>query len=289
MCWRWPCSPFACGSRLSTAVCAAWPTAWKPSVARWPNCRWSSGAAPTRPAATGTGGGRQRPLPPRRPSLLPRPLLLVRPCPHVVRELRCRWGHRAARPCPRGGPCRLPRAPLRARCPEDVGRAPPRLAAGGRPAAFRCRRSRRWTPGCRAHRRCSSPSWCPIASCRARLAARRSAPLPLARPPSWRLARLAEPRRPLRPSALSARRRPAPPLLRAPPQPPALLRAFPPRPRASPRCSPLTARLPAPAPATRARGLSATRVGGVPLRNVPSSLKRPAPRMLSARAFLRYG
>ena len=51
---------------------------------------------------------------------------------------------------PAGRPCRLPRAPLRARCPEDVGRAPPRLAAGGRPAAFRCRRSRRWTPGCRA-------------------------------------------------------------------------------------------------------------------------------------------
>ena len=198
-------------------------------------------------------------------------------------------GHPAARLCPRGGPCRLPRAPLRARCPEDVGRAPPRLAAGGRPAAFRCRRSRRWTPGCRAHRRCSSPSWCPIARCRARLVARRSAPLPLAPLPSWRPARLAEPRRPLRPSALSERRRPAPPLLRAPPQLPVLLRAFPPRPRALPRCSPLTARLPAPAPATRARGLSATRVGGFPLRNVPSSLKRPAPRMLSARAFLRYG
>ena len=173
--------------------------------------------------------------------------------------------------------------------PRGRGSRPPRLAAGGRPAAFRCRRSRRWTPGCRAHRRCSSPSWCPIARCRARLVARRSAPLPLARPPSWRLARPDAPRRPLRPSALSERRRPAPPLLRTPPQPPVLLRAFPPRPRASPRCSPLTARLPAPAPATRARGLSATRVGGFPLRNVPSSLKRPAPRMLSARAFLRYG
>ncbi|MFR1322003.1 MAG: hypothetical protein ACLSBA_03660 [Adlercreutzia equolifaciens] len=85
------------------------------------------------------------------------------------------------------------------------------------------------------------------------------------------------------------RRRPAPLLLRTPPQPPVLPRAFPPRPRALLRCSPLTARLPAPAPATRARGLFATRVGGFPLRNVPSSLKRPAPRMPSARAFLRYG
>ena len=225
----------------------------------WPNCRWSSGAAPTRPAATGTGGGRQRPLPPRRPSLLlPRPLLLVHPCPHGVRELRCRWGHPAARPCPRGGPCRLPRGPLRARCPEDVGRAPPRREAGGRPAASRCRRSRRWTPGCKVVRPCSNPLWCPIARCHARPAARRSAHSRSARLPNWRLARPVAPRRPPRPSALSGRPRPArQQLLRTPPQPAVLLRAFPPRPRASRRCSRLTVRLPALAPATRASGLPA--------------------------------
>lgn len=182
-----------------------------------------------------------------------------------------------------GGAAVPPRGSVPASAGAPAGAVP--RGRGSRPAPA----GSGWTPGCRAHRRCSSPSWCPIARCRARLVARRSAPLRLARPPSWRLARLAEPRRPLRPSALSERRRPAPLLLRTPPQPPVLLRAFQPRPRASPRCSPLTARLPAPAPATRARGLSATRVGGFPLRNVPSSLKRPAPRMPSARAFLRYG
>lgn len=46
-------------------------------------------------------------------------------------------------------------------------------------------------------------------------------------------------------------------LLRTSPQPAVLLRAFPPRPRASRRCSRLTVRLPALAPATRASGLPA--------------------------------
>lgn len=113
-------------------------------------------------------------------------------------------------------------------------------------------------PRGRAPRPCSNPLWCPIARCHARLAARRSAPSRPARLPNWRLARPVAPRRPPRPSALSGRPRPArQQLLRNPPQPAVLLRAFPPRPRASRRCSRLTVRLPALAPATRASGLPA--------------------------------
>lgn len=234
--------------------------AWRPSAARWPNCRWSSGAEPTRLAAMVTGGGRQRrlrPLPRRRPSLL---LRLVRPCPREVPPLRRRWVLPLAPPCPRAAPLRLLQPLLRAwrlgAVPLRVVRpGPPRPAAVGRPAAFRCRRSRRLTPGCKAARRCSSPSWCPIARCRARLGARRSARSQLAPPPSWRRVRPVAPRRPPRPSAPSGRRRPAPLLPRIPLQPPVRLRAFPPRPRASRRCSRLTARLPAPAPVTHASGL----------------------------------
>ena len=52
-CLPWPCWRCVCGSPPSTVVCAAWPTAWRRSDARWPRCRWSSGAATTRPAAMG--------------------------------------------------------------------------------------------------------------------------------------------------------------------------------------------------------------------------------------------
>ena len=83
----------------------------------------------------GNRGRAAAPAPPRRPSLLPRPLLLVRPCPHVVRELRCRWGHRAARPCPRGGPCRLPRAPLR-RGARGRGSRPAAAGSGWTPSSI---------------------------------------------------------------------------------------------------------------------------------------------------------
>lgn len=234
--------------------------AWKLSAARWPSCKWSSGAAPTRPAATVTGGGRQRrlllrPRLQRRPSL---PLRLVRPCRREGRRLRCQWASPLALPCLRETPFRPPRPFLRAQRLEAVRPGPPRPAAAGRPAASRCRRSRRWMPGCRAARPCSNPLWCPIARCHARLAARRSAPSRPARLPNWRLARPVAPRRPPRPSALSGRPRPArQQLLRTPPQPAVLLRAFPPRPRASRRCSRLTVRLPALAPATRASGLPA--------------------------------
>ena len=205
--------------------------AWKPSAARWPSCRWSSGAAPTRPAATVTGGGRQRrlllrPRLRRRPSL---PLRLVRPCRREGRRLRCQWAPPLALPCLRETPFRPPRPFLRAQRLEAVRPGPPQPAAAGRPAASPCRRSRRWMPGCRAARPCSSPLWCPIARCHARLAARRSAPS--------------------RPARL-------PPLRSAPP-PAAPPPAFPPRPKASLQCSRPTAPLPALAPATRASGLPA--------------------------------
>ena len=231
--------------------------AWKPSAARWPSCKWSSGAAPTRPAATVTGGGRQRQLllRPRlrlrlRPSL---PLRLVRPRRREGWRLRCQWAPPLALPCPRETPSRPPRPFLRVQRLEAVRPGPPRPAAAGRPAASRCRRSRRWMPGCKVVRPCSNPLWCPIARCHARLAARRSAPSRPARLPNWRLARPVAPRRPRRPSAPSDRHRPArqPPLRSAPPP------AFPPRPKASLRCSRLTVRLPALAPATRASGLPA--------------------------------
>ena len=164
----------------------------------------------------------------------------------------------AAAPCLRETPFRPPRPFLRAQRLEAVRPGPPRPAAAGRPAASRCRRSRRWMPGCRAARPCSNPLWCPIARCHARPAARRSAHSRPARLPNWRLARPVAPRRPPRPSALSGRPRPArQQLLRTPPQPAVLLRAFPPRPRASRRCSRLMVRLPALAPATRASGLPA--------------------------------
>ena len=198
-------SPFG----LVAAACAAWPMAWKLSAARWPSCKWSSGAAPTRPAATVTGGGRQRQrqlLLRRRPSL---PLRLVRPCRREGRRLRCQWAPPLALPCLRETSFRPPRPFLRAQRLEAVRPGPLRPAAAGRPAASRCRRSRRWMPGCRAARPCSNPLWCPIARCHARLAARRSAPSRPARLPNWRLARPVAPRRPPRPSALSGRPRPA--------------------------------------------------------------------------------
>ena len=114
-----------------------------------------------------------------------------------------------ALPCLRETSFRPPRPFLRAQRLEAVRPGPLRPAAAGRPAASRCRRSRRWMPGCRAARPCSNPLWCPIARCRARLAARRSAPSRPARLPNWRLARPVAPRRPPRPSALSGRPRPA--------------------------------------------------------------------------------
>lgn len=134
---------------------------------------------------------------------------LVRPCRREGRRLRCQWAPPLALPCLRETSFRPPRPFLRAQRLEAVRPGPLRPAAAGRPAASRCRRSRRWMPGCRAARPCSNPLWCPIARCHARLAARRSAPSRPARLPNWRLARPVAPRRPPRPSALSGRPRPA--------------------------------------------------------------------------------
>lgn len=133
----------------------------------------------------GSAGSWLRPRLQRRPSL---PLRLVRPCRREGRRLRCQWASPLALPCLRETPFRPPRPFLRAQRLEAVRPGPPRPAAAGRPAASRCRRSRRWMPGCRAARPCSNPLWCPIARCHARLAARRSAPSRPARLPNWRLA-----------------------------------------------------------------------------------------------------
>ena len=291
MCWRWPCLPFACGSRLSTAVCAAWPTVWKPSVARWPNCRWSSGAAPTRPAATGTGGGRQRPLPPRRLLLLPpRPLLLARPCPRGVRELRCRWGIRRrgrapagvragfrGRPCGRGAP-RTWVAPrpgwqrVDAQQHSDAGAVGGgRLGAGrtGGAAAHRDARSQDVAQGssrggarlCRSRRcRAGGPPGSPSPGGRCGPALFRSGAGPRRRS--------CAPRR-SRPSCCGRSR---------------------PEPRALPQCSPLTARLPAPAPATRALGRPFRHARrGFSVAQCPLQPEKGRAEMPSARPFLRYG
>ncbi|MFR5828356.1 MAG: hypothetical protein ACLUE1_04485 [Adlercreutzia equolifaciens] len=132
----------------------------------------------------GNRGGRQRQrqlLLRRRPSL---PLRLVRPC-------RREGGGSDANGHPAGASAPPRNAvPASAAVPSGAaprGRAPrptPRPAAGGRPAASRCRRSRRWTPGCKVVRPCSNPLWCPIARCHARPAARPRRAFAIARLPN---------------------------------------------------------------------------------------------------------
>ena len=240
----------------------------------------------------GNRGRAAAPAPPRRLLLLPpRPLLLARPCPRgcgssgadggIRRRGRAPAGVRAGfrgRPCGRGAPRTWSR-PAPAGSGWTPSSIPMRAVGGGRLGAGR-------TGGAAAHRGARSQDIAQGSS-RGGRAFAASAPLP-----SWRPARLAEPRRPLRPSALSERRRPAPPLLRTPPQPPVLLRAFPPRPRASPRCSPgLRRAFRRPRP-PRAGGFP-PRASGFPVAQCPSSLKRPAPRCSrrgpSATRLMRWG
>lgn len=250
--------------------------AWKLSAARWPSCKCHRRRA-NAARSYGNRGRAAAPAPAPAPASAVAAASAGAPMPP----------RGAAAPMPMGTPAGAsvpPRnvVPASAAVPsaqrlEAVRPGPLRPAAAGRPAASRCRRSRRWMPGCRAARPCSNPLWCPIARCHARLAARRSAPSRPARLPNWRLAR---------PSRPGGRRGPA--LFRVDPGP-----------RGSSFCAPRRSR---PSCCGRSRPGPGLRAGAAglrcafrrsrpphalavfPLRHFPK-LKRPAPRMLSALAF----
>lgn len=279
MCWQWPCSPCVCGSRLSTAACVV--------------CRWLGNRAPQGGrAANGHRAPRQRgrsygnrgrtaapaPAPAPAPASAVAAASAGAPMPPRGAAAPMPMGTSAAASVP-------PRnaVPASAAVPSGAvprGRAPgppgrQRLDAQQHPDAGAvgggCLGAGR--PG-RAATHCGARSQ-DVTQGSPRGGARLRRP---ARLPNWRLARPVAPRRPRRPSALSGRPRPArQQLLRTPPQPAVLLRAFPPRPRASRRVQPgLRCAF------RRSRPPRALAV--FPLRHFPK-LKRPAPRMLSALAF----
>lgn len=256
MCWRWPCSPCVCGSRPSTGRMRGMADGLETERRKVAELQMVIGRRANAARSYGNRGRAAAPAPGLRPRLQRRPSLplrLVRPCRREGRRLRCQWrprwrfrasakrrsglrgrsfGRSASRPC---APARPGRQRLDAQQHPDAGAVGGGCLGAGRPgrAATHCgARSQDVTQG--------SP----------RGGARLRGPRGL---PNWRLARPVAPRRPPRPSALSGRPRPArQQLLRTSPQPAVLLRAFPPRPRASRRCSRLTV-LPSGARARHAR------------------------------------
>ena len=283
------------GHAVSTAVCAAWPTAWKPSVARWPSCRPAIGApAPTRPADSGTGARAAAPLPPlgaRR--CCPGRSCWCAPRPHAAAGAPAPMGTGVARRRrTRGGAVpRFRRAPLRARCPEDVGRAAAPAGSGWTPSSIPMPAQSEvdaWVQGAPAVQQSIVVPDRKM-SRKARREAERAFAARAAAELEARQARRAQ-------EAAAAQRSfgAAPARAAAPAHPAAAARPAAGVPaqaqRFAPVQPPLTARLPAPAPATRARGLSATRVGGFTVAQCPfQPEKARAEDALEPRAFLRYG